>query len=138
MWTGKSKPHRAGDICFVHPDGHIETFRMRGAQDQCSNASASDSSPPLSRPSTATEGDGRRHRDRHYPADRANTPAVASGNDYSNASIAAGMDDAGDCPPSYEEALHMPTLDDSHAVPLYVNLDDKNQANHEENDNHDT
>lgn len=125
----------------MHPDGHIETFRMRGTQDQRSNASVSDSNPPLSRLSTAT-GDGRRHRDRHYPADGADTPVVASGNDYSNASIAAEVDGAGDCPPSYEEALHMPTLEDSledyHAVPLYVNLDDKNEANHKDNDSHDT
>ena len=96
----------------MHVDGHIETFRTRdNAQERHSGDHElvpAVATPRATRPvSSAEDGDG----------------DSVTGDDQH------GEDILGDCPPSYEEALHMPTPRDPHS-PLYANLDSKTADNH--------
>ncbi|KAL8558197.1 hypothetical protein ACOMHN_036286 [Nucella lapillus] len=128
--VGRGGRHRAGEITFVHADGHIETFRMRGSPQERRLAD-SDHLPAFSAPRTAA-GMAPSGRDRDpgrapcTPAerDREEADTVVVVGDHGN-----GDDILGECPPSYEEALHMPTPHDPRS-PLYVNLDTKNDHNH--------
>ena len=106
------RPRAAGDITFVHADGHIETFRTRdNAQDRHSGDSESVPASATPRPTRPASSAG------DVDAD-----SVMGDNRH-------GEEILGDCPPSYEEALQMPTPLDSNS-PLYVNLDSKEDDNH--------
>ncbi|XP_076448138.1 uncharacterized protein LOC143284895 [Babylonia areolata] len=111
--SGRGGRHRAGDITFVHADGHIETFRMRGSPQE--RRSGDSDHPPGSTAPHRLTGVAPPGRDR----DR---DSLAEGQGH-------GEDIVGECPPSYEEALHMPTPQDPRS-PLYVNLDSKRDDNH--------
>lgn len=130
--AGRGGRHRAGDITFVHADGHIETFRMRNSPQE-RRLTDSDHVPVSSTPRQVGPAPLSRDRESGHapvgpalivtPLDRdRDTESVAGDNPH-------GDDIMGECPPSYEEALHMPTPQDPRS-PMYVNLDTKNDNNH--------
>lgn len=109
----RSSRQRAGDITFVHVDGHIETFRMRD------NAQERHSDSPELAPVAATPG-------------TVDIPAPSAGDGDSDSIVGDDQrveDILGDCPPSYEEALNMPTPQNPQS-PLYINLDSQADDNH--------
>lgn len=107
----RSRPKRSGDISFVHADGRIDTFRMQGSPEMHSCESESNLSVADRSRRTASPHD---------------EMAVDDVND----GLPNAVDMIGDCPPSYEEALHMPTLQGLH-LPHYVNMNSREDGSHE-------
>ena len=111
MFTAGNRGGRyhAGDITFVHADGHMESFHMRDSPQE------------------------RRRGESELPAvattPRSTRSALSARDRDAESVLDNGEVASGECPPSYEEALHMPTPQDPQSA-LYVNVDNKEDDNH--------
>ncbi|XP_070193677.1 uncharacterized protein [Littorina saxatilis] len=124
---------RSGEIAFVHGDGHIETFRLRDSEQERHRRDLNPVQPAAPRRVGAMPATTAGNRIAETVGRVGAVPATAAGNRSAeivgDVRIEEEGEILGECPPSYEEALEMPTPNEAH-LPLYVNLNDKKDDNH--------